>query len=162
MLDFAESTGRFFENLLLGILLTGMILVACSQILLRDFGFGTLIWGDEAVRLAVLWIAMIAGVAAAREDRHISIDVLSRFLPPRGKALAALLVGLFTAGACLALAWFSWRMVSYAIEDGEVLLGGQPAWIFQAILPIAFFLMAWRYLIWAIRRGKQFVTGEDS
>ena len=68
----------------------------------------------------VLWIAMIAGVAAAREDRHIAIDVLSRFLAPKPKAFVSLFVDLFTAAVCAALAWYSVGMVGFAIEDEEV------------------------------------------
>ena len=103
---------------------------------------------------------MIAGVAAAREDRHISIDVLSRFLPPRGQALAALIVDLFTVAVCLALAWYGRIMVQFAYEDGDVLLQVVPAWILQAVVPAAFLLMAWRYLIWVVRRCRTLLTGE--
>ncbi len=152
MLQWADKAGRFIENLLLTLLLGGMTLLACTQIFLRDFGFGSLLWGDEAVRLMVLWIAMIAGVAAAREDRHISIDVLSRFLPARLNALKAALIDLFTAGVCFALAWFGWGMVQFAIEGGDTLLNDQPAWIFQIVVPVAFFLMGWRYLLWVAKR----------
>ena len=165
MLEWADRAGRFLENLMLALLLGGMTLLACTQILLRDLGMGSLLWGDEAVRLMVLWIAMVAGIAAAREDRHISIDVLSRFLPPRTKAVAAALVDLFTAAVCMALAWYGSIMVQFAIEDGDLLLVDMPAWIFQAIVPVAFGLMAWRYLIWVVRRLRSLTgaaAGESS
>ena len=152
MLDWADRACGFLENLMLSLLLAGMTLLACTQIFLRDMGFGSLFWGDEAVRLMVLWIAMIAGIAAAREDRHIAIDALSRFLSPRLNALAAAVVALFTAAVCFALAWFGNTMVQFALEDGDTLLADLPAWIFQAIVPLAFFLMGWRYLIWFVRR----------
>lgn len=152
MLEWADRAGRFLENLLLGLLLAGMTVLACTQIFLRDFGFGSLLWGDEAVRLMVLWIAMVAGVAAAREDRHISIDVLSRFLPPFLQIAAKLLVELFAGVVCFALSWFSWGMVRLAMEDGDKLLIDQPAWVLQMVLPVAFFLMGWRYLVWVVRR----------
>lgn len=155
MLEWADKAGRFLENLMLALLLGGMTLLASTQILLRDLGLGSLLWGDEAVRLMVLWIAMVAGIAAAREDRHISIDVLSRFLPRRTKAVAAALVDLFTAGVCLALAWYGQVMVRFALEGGDTLLVDMPAWIFQAIVPAAFLLMGWRYLIWVVRRLRE-------
>ena len=152
MLEWADKAGRWLENTTLGLLLGGMTLLACTQIFMRNFGFGSLLWGDEAVRLMVLWMAMIAGVAAAREDRHISIDVLTRFLPDRLRALPTLLVDIFTAVVCFALAWYGWGMVSFAIEGGDTLLIDKPAWVFQIVLPVAFFLMGWRYVIWAARR----------
>lgn len=154
-----ERWGRYLENLLLAALLLGMIGIASGQILLRELNLGTLVWGDEAIRLMVLWIAMVAGVAAAREDRHIAIDVLSRFLPRRGKTVAAAVVDLFTAVVCALLAWYALRMVGFALEDGETVLGGVPAWWLQAILPAGFALIAWRYLLWFGRRIRTVFGG---
>jgi len=151
-LELAELAGRFLENLLLGCLLIGMVLLACAQVLLRDFGFGSIVWGDEAVRLMVLWIAIIAGIAAAREDRHISIDVLSRFLSPRMQALTGIVVAIFTASVCAAIAWYGYDMVAFAIEDDEIVLTGLPAWVFQAIIPLGFALIAWRYSVISVRQ----------
>jgi len=162
VLEKAELLGRLLENVLLSLLLAGMIGLGASQILLRWSGAGSFVWGDEAIRLMVLWVAMIAGIASAREDRHIAIDVLSRFLSPRGKSIAALIVDFFTAVVCLTLAWYGWRMVEFAIEDGDVFFGGLPAWIFQAIIPAAFLLMGYRYLVWFARRLREVVTGQQS
>ena len=152
LLSKADRLGRFIENAFLTLLLLGMMTLAAAQIFLRWGGAGSLAWGDEAVRLMVLWIALVAGVAAAREDRHISIDVLSRFLAPRPKAFVALFVDLFAAGVAFVLARYSYTMVGFALEDGEVLLGGLPAWWFQIILPVGFALIGYRYLIWFGRR----------
>ncbi|MEE4186556.1 MAG: TRAP transporter small permease [Gammaproteobacteria bacterium] len=160
VLEQAERVGRWLENLLIGLLLVSMILLACTQIFLRNFDFGTLVWADQAINHAVLWVAMAAGVAAAREDRHISIDVLSRFLPPRGRAGVTLVVDLFTVSVCLALAWYSWQLTQFALEDQETLLIGIPVWVAQASLPLAFLLMAWRYTVWFARRLRILIRGE--
>lgn len=160
MLEIADKLGRFLENAFLSILLLGMIVLGSLQIGLRWGGEGSLAWGDEAIRLMVLWIAMIAGIAAAREDKHISIDALSRILPPAGKAVTALIVDVFCMVVCAALAWYAWSMVQFALEGGEILLGGLPAWWFQSILPLGFGLISWRYLIWTIKRVRDlFLNG---
>ena len=158
----AEALGCLLENIFLSTLLAGIIGLAASQILLRWTGAGSFVWGDEAIRLMVLWIAMVAGIASARDDRHIAIDVLSRFLSPRGKSIAAVFVNLFTASVCLVLAWYGWRMVEYAIEGGDLFFSNLPAWIFQAIIPVAFLLMAYRYLIWFARRLREALAGAAS
>ena len=160
VLDKADRLGRLLENTLLTLLLLGMISMGATQIFLRWAGAGSLSWGDEAIRIMVLWIALVAGVAAAREDRHISIDVLSRFLAPRPRAISSMLVDLFTAGVCAVLAWYSVDMVRFAMEDGDTLLGGMPAWWFQAILPAGFLLISYRYLIWFVRRFLQLFNAE--
>ena len=52
-------------------------------------------------------------------------------------------------------------MVSFALEDGDMFLGGLPAWWFQAIIPAAFLLMAYRYFIWVLRRFRELFSGSD-
>ena len=162
VLDAAEAIGRWIENALLSALLAGMIGLGALQILLRWSSAGSLVWADEAIRMMVLWIAMVAGIAAAREDRHIAIDVLSRFLSPGVRVIAAAAVDFFAAGVCLALAWYGAIMVQYALEGGDVLLTGLPAWIFQAVIPLGFFLMAYGYGVWFIRRVREISAGSNA
>lgn len=151
----AERVGWWLETGVLTALLTSMILLAAGQILLRNF-YGTgLPWADEALRLLVLWTALFGAVAASREDRHIRIDVLSRFMPPRQRAGVALLLDLFTSAISGVLAWYSLDFVLDSHRFADTVLGGLPAWAFQAALPLCFALIAWRYLVWALRRLLQ-------
>jgi TRAP-type C4-dicarboxylate transport system permease small subunit len=146
-----ERVGQLIENTTLAVILSGMILLAAGQIVLRNFVGSGLPWADEALRLMVLWVAMLGAVAASREDRHISIDVLSRLLPERFRGWVAALVHATTAAVSMTLAWFSWVFVSESRDYQETLLGDMPAWVFQVILPVAFFLIGYRYFIWFLR-----------
>jgi len=159
LLDLAERIGRTVENAFLLILLTAMLALGASQIVLRNFLSGGLAWGDEALRIMVLWLALIGAVAASRDDRHISIDVASRVLPPRARGLVAAVVNLFTAGVCAVLAWYAWEFVADSREFEDQLLGGLPAWWFQLVMPVAFLLIAYRYLLWCARRLRQVFLG---
>jgi TRAP-type C4-dicarboxylate transport system permease small subunit len=76
----------------------------------------------------------------------LRIDVLSRFLPPLGQRIAGVIVDVFAAAIALVLAWQSWRFVAQSRVFEDELLGGLPAWPFQAILPVAFVLIGWGYL----------------
>jgi TRAP-type C4-dicarboxylate transport system permease small subunit len=154
-----ERLGKALEDAVLVLLLTGMILLAAGQILLRnlfDFGF---IWSDELLRLLVLWLAVAGAVAASRSDRHISLAVLDRFLPPRGQHLVAVLTHLFTATVCALIAWFSLDFVRMSHEFGDLLLGNVPAWVLQAVMPVGFALIAYRYTLLALREGLSAVRG---
>ncbi len=73
------------EDAVLVVILSGMILLAAGQIVLRNFFDIGFIWSDEALRMMVLWLAVAGAVAASRNDKHINIDVLDRFLPGRCK-----------------------------------------------------------------------------
>lgn len=149
-----ERAGQLIENSALVIILTGMIVLASVQILLRNAFGGGFAWADEALRLMVLWVAMLGAVAASRDDRHISIDVLARILPEKIKNWAVALVNAFTAAISFTLAWFSWVFVAESRLYEDQLLNDLPAWIFQAILPVAFFLIGYRYSVWFLRRVR--------
>ncbi|MFQ5635208.1 MAG: TRAP transporter small permease [Gammaproteobacteria bacterium] len=147
----ADEAGRFVENAALVAVLTAMILLAAAQIILRNFLESGFAWGDEALRLMVLWVAILGAVAASRENRHISIDVLARVLPPVPRAAAAIIVRAFTSAVSFVLAWYSWEFVSDSREYHDLLLDDLPAWWFQVILPAGFFLIGYRYAIWFLR-----------
>jgi TRAP-type C4-dicarboxylate transport system permease small subunit len=61
-----------------------MISLAFAQIVLRNGFDGGIVWADSLLRIMVLWIALIGAVVASRDQRHINIDLISRFLPPLG------------------------------------------------------------------------------
>jgi TRAP-type C4-dicarboxylate transport system permease small subunit len=146
-----ERAGRAGEDAVLVVVLTGMIVLASSQIVMRnlfDFGF---IWSDELLRLMVLWIAVGGAVAASRDNKHISIDVLGRFLPGRLAKAANTVIYLFTAIICGLVTSFSYAFVKMSHEFGDVLLGQVPAWMLQAVLPLGFALITWRYGLFTIR-----------
>jgi len=134
------------------LILSGMILLATSQIILRNFfGFG-FIWADELLRMLVLWIAVAGAVAASRTDKHINIAVLDRFLPDKIGLVVKVIVDLFTAAVCLVVTWYSINFVQTSYEYQDVLMGNVPAWILQLVMPVGFGLISWRYLLFALKR----------
>jgi TRAP-type C4-dicarboxylate transport system permease small subunit len=150
----ADRWGRAAETLCLVVVLGAMIVLAAAQILMRNFnlwggGFG---WADEALRIMVLWVAMLGAVAASREERHICVDVLSHYAGARARQWLAAVTDAFTAGVSYALAWLSWGFVADTYASGEKILGDLPAWALQIILPVSFALIGYRYTIWCLRR----------
>ncbi len=155
----ADRFGRLLENSLLIGLLAAMLLLGLAQIVMRNFldaGFG---WADEALRIMVLWLAMLGAVAASRDDRHISIDILARILPARWRAAAAAAMAGFAAAVAWLLAWHSGVFVLEAREYGDQLLGDLPAWAFQLILPVAFALIGYRYTLLCVVRWFRWLRG---
>ena len=147
-----EKAGTHAEDALLLIILICMILLAGTQIFLRNFFDASLFWGDELLRLMVLWLTVAGGLAASRMDKHISIAVLDRFLPLKAQMITKIIIDLFTAGVCALFAWHSARFVMSSYEYGDTLMRNVPAWALQIILPVGFGLMAYRHLIHAIKR----------
>ena len=147
-----EKAGTFAEDALLLIILIGMIMLAGTQIFLRNFFDYSLFWGDEMLRLMVLWLTVAGGLAASRMDKHISIAVLDRFLPDSVQLITKIIIDIFTATVCAFFAWHSARFVMGSYEFGDTLMKNTPAWMLQIILPIGFGLMAYRHLVLAIKR----------
>jgi len=134
------------ENAVLVTLLGVLVVLAGGQILLRQLDIA-LIWIDPLTRLLVLWVAVFGAVAASRDDQHIAIDALSRFLPARGKLAAGAMAGLFASGVCAVLAYEAARFVLFEFGGSTAALGGVPAWILVLVLPVGFGLIAIRYAI---------------
>jgi TRAP-type C4-dicarboxylate transport system permease small subunit len=152
-----EKAGAALETVMLVSLLTAMMLVAVGQIIMRE-GFGTGFgWADELIRLMVLWLAMFASIAACRENRHIRIDALSHVLPDTGVNLIRILVDVFAAFICFVIAYQAWRYLQIEIEYEDTVLVDSPAWIAHLIMPAAFALMAYRFLIGALRQAGDLI-----
>jgi TRAP-type C4-dicarboxylate transport system permease small subunit len=134
--------------------LGGLILLGAAQIVLRNFFSIGFAWSDGVARLAVLWLGLLGALAASRDGRHITMGALARWLPPGARLVAGLCADVFGAVVSGALAWFSWVFVSDAREFGDTLLGDVPAWWLQSIMPVAFALMAWRFVIAAVNRWR--------
>jgi TRAP-type C4-dicarboxylate transport system permease small subunit len=142
-----ERWGTAAENGALVILLGTMMLLAVGQIVMRIFFSSGFVWADELLKLMVLWIAMIASIAASRSNRHLRIDIISHFVPKKYALLPRVIVDAFASSLCGVLAWQSWRFVQLSIEFEDTVLVNFPSWIAHSILPLAFALMCYRFFL---------------
>lgn len=143
---------RFLEDSMMIVLVTIMILVAGAQIILRnlfDTGFG---WSDPLLRIMVLWVGLVGAMAATRERRHITIDVLTRFLPARGRQVSGIITDLFSAMVCALLAWHSAIFVIDEYHSGSLAFSDVPAWACEAVIPLGFAVMALRFFLSMVDR----------
>jgi len=142
------------ENAVLIALLALMVVLAGSQIVFRNLLDLSLLGVDQLLRLLVLWVALLGAVTASRDDKHINIDLFSRFLPARGLAAVRVLTDLFTVMVCMLLAWHAGRFVASERTTGELAFALLPMWIAQLILPAAFGLVALRYVILLVKNAR--------
>jgi C4-dicarboxylate transporter DctQ subunit len=133
------------EQTLLITLLSSMILTAFLQIILRNALATGLAWGDSLVRNMVLWTGFIGATLATREGKHISLDVLSRWVPFLGKPLIDFMTRLFSFFICGLLTIAALKFIRNEIQMGTVSFLGIPSWIPEAILPLTFGLMTLRF-----------------
>jgi TRAP-type C4-dicarboxylate transport system permease small subunit len=135
------------EDLLLMLMLGALVTLAAAQILMRNLLDAGMPWADPLLRLIVLWITLAGALAATRENRHIRIDLLSRFLPERLAAWTDRVTAAFSAVVCALLAWHGGRLVWFEYQDGTLIAPGIPAWTAELVIPLGFGLMALRFAL---------------
>ena len=153
LLGLMDRFGRLIENFFLVGLLGSMMVVSVTQIVMREVFNTGFVWAGELLKLMVLWLAMIAAIAAARDNRHIRIDALSHVLPKRAIRHTRVLVDLFGAVVCAVVAWQAWRYMQLEIEFQDTVLIDTPAWIAHAVIPASFAVMAYRFVVGALRKA---------
>ena len=142
------------EDALLVGLLSGMIILAALQIVLRNFFESGIVWVDPLLRVGVLWLGLIGATVATRHNKHIQIDLLSRVFDRNIHRLIQAVVGQISAWTCLVIAWFGMRWIQLDYEEGFVAFAGIPAWALEVIIPISFALIGIRYLVMSFCRAE--------
>src|SRR6266511_3153759 len=131
-MDLLDRALSRLEEILVCSLLVAACLLTFTQVVTR-YGFGTtLSWGEELIINMLIWAGLIGSSLALRMGIHIGVDVFVKKFPPRvAKALTVLSV----------------RFVIFLMSSGQMSIGLEiPMWIPYLCLPIAFGLMALRYL----------------
>lgn len=138
---------HLLEDGLLIFTLGSIILLALSQIVLRNFFDSGIEWSEPLLKIMVMWLSLLGAIAATKQNKHISIDAVSRLLPNKGKVINAIVANLFSAIICAIVSYYATQFVLLEYEDGIMAFSKIPAWICESIIPIGFGLMALRFLI---------------
>jgi TRAP-type C4-dicarboxylate transport system permease small subunit len=143
--------GRRIETALMSVLLLGIVVLASLQIVLRNVFSYALIWADDLIRIAVLWLAVIGALAASRDGRHIAIGIVPRYFPSAWHKPAAVIASAFATLISGILAWHAFRFVADSYRFEDTILGDLPAWAFQSVMPVGFTLISWQFLARTVR-----------
>ena len=154
-----DQAGRLVEDVLLVKLLGGMMLVAVGQVIAREIFETGFFLAGELVRLMVLWLAMVGSIAACRENRHIRIDAISHLISDRAVGIVRMLVDTFAAVVCGVIAWNAWRYLQLEIEFEDTVLIDTPAWVAHLVVPVAFALLSYRFLVSVLQTAVENIVG---
>lgn len=135
------------EDGLLAALLGSLLLLSVAQIVLRVAFDAGLPWAEPVSRAGVLFLALLGALGATRSGKHIAIDALPRFLPPRPRRVLWAISQVAAAIVCLALAWLGWGMVGMEREAPVPFVAGIPSWMPMLVIPLGFGLMGLRFLV---------------
>ena len=135
------------ERALVVLLLTGLLGLGLLQVIGRNLLASGIFWADELLQHMVLWLGFLGASLATRQRRHLSIDVLSHFLPTRWQLWLGLLVNTVALVLCTLLVQATWGLVRSEYTAGTVLTFGVPAWLAQSIIPLGFGAITLRFAL---------------
>jgi C4-dicarboxylate transporter DctQ subunit len=142
-------------------LVAAMVVLAVAQVALRNLISSSIPAADTLLRHAVLWVGFLGAALAAHEDRHIRIDIGARLLPPQLRRWTEVFFHLFSAAACLLLMRAAWTFMMLDLEGEATVALGIPTWILQTVLPAAFGLLAFHFLVKAGTTASVGDAGRD-
>ncbi len=137
----------WIENAIIFVLVLFMTVLSFSQIVMRDLFSTGLIWADVCLRHIVLWVGFIGASLATQQGRHITVDVITKFLSPTWKAAADVLTSStsFAFGIVFIISSIGFVQSEYQAHDIAFL--GIPFWVIQLVIPVGFGLISLRFFI---------------
>lgn len=144
------------ENFLLVFFILLMILLSFSQVILRNFFSIGLNWADIGLRNMVLWVSFIGASLAANKNRHITIDVVTKFLPLRWKTATNIVTNGFSFLVTVVFIWASARFVLSEYEAKNIAFLGVYFWMLECIIPMGFFFISIRFFLKVVEDIQSF------
>ena len=150
------------ENFLLIISMLALLFFAFLQVVLRNFFDSGIHWGDVFNRLLVLWISVFAATIAASQNKHLSIEMLGKYLPEKFKPLVSVLINLFVVVVTAFLAHASFQFFQDQIqnESSDLLFTGVPKAYFSVVFPVGFGILSFRYFVKLLDDIYKFAGGD--
>jgi len=142
--------GRSIESLAGGALaIAGLILFLLGMVF-RVFSLPmTGAWVEEVTVYLVVWGLLLSAAGCVANDEHVRADFLIRLLSERYRTYVDRLADLAGFLFCLALAWFGYEVVDFALmldERGPSYLQIPKAWYYAA-LPVSMVACSCRYAV---------------
>ncbi len=141
---------HFLEDSMLVTLITSLLLLSCTQILLRNLGVSGLMWADTSTRILVLWLAFFGAMRASRLQNHISIDLLSHYGNQTVQKIIHFIVSISSAAICGTASYYCWLFVQIEKEDGAIAFLIVPVWLCEIIIPFGLAIITLRFIFNAL------------
>jgi len=111
--------------------------LVCYSVAMRYFIGRPEPWVDEAVGYVLVASVAFAIAEALRKGEHISVDILTERLAPRGQRVVQVLGLIAVALTALILVTEGWEMVAFSRMVGIRSIGylAIPIWTAQALIP---------------------------
>ena len=144
------------------ILLIATSVLVFFQAILRYFFNYSIYWSEEIALLMIVWFIFIGCSVAAKEDAHISMEILDNILPNKGKQLTNVLINLVNIGFCIIMIYAGIGMVQNAMALNSMATSiPMPLWIAYASVPVGMTFMLMQYIYKLVGSIKLLTVNED-
>lgn len=93
-------------------------------------------WAIELIKVSVFGIAMLGAAFATHLNRNFSLDLLSRYLSNRGRAILRIIINLSTILAA-GLLYYGGELVRESLQKGHESHELIPMWVVGWFMPVA-------------------------
>ncbi len=101
------------------------------------------------VQNLTLWVGFMGAMLASREKRHLSLSTGMVKLPEKIQKAIDMSTGAVSAAVATGLAWAGFEFVHYEMASPTRIGGWLPVWMAETVLPLAFAVMAVRFVLQA-------------
>jgi TRAP-type C4-dicarboxylate transport system permease small subunit len=159
-INFLTRMFSLFEDAMLVLALSILIIISFSQIILREFFTTGIFWGEAASRYLVLWVGLLGAMVATRNDNHITIDIVSKYASPSINSAIRIITDLFTAAVTFILTYYSVEFIKNDMTSNMTAFASVPSWVAGMIIPVAFGVICARYILYSVTHIHMAVTGK--
>lgn len=140
-----------------------MTLLVNTEIVLRTFFNKSTLIADEYSGYLFCWMVLLGLLAVARDDRMLKVEYGLNVMPARTRAVAIIFASMVGLVAAIAFGYSGYLLASVSRQFGSITtISLTPVWIPQAVLPVAFGVLALFYAFDLVRRTIRLLNGDLS
>ncbi len=150
------------SGLLGAVFLLAAAVATTEGVLVRKLLNWSTTWQIELSVFLLMYACFVGAAYAQMGERHLNIDLLIIYLPPRVREYLLMITGAVSCVVCGVIAWYAWPMWWDAVIHNEhsESLWGPPMWIPYLFLPLGMTLLLLQSLTQVRRRIIRLRRGE--
>jgi TRAP-type C4-dicarboxylate transport system permease small subunit len=150
------------ETIFLVASLIVMVMLAFLQVVLRNVFSSGLLWADTFLRYLVVWVGFIGAAIATQEERHISVEVLTKFISPLYQNIISFVTSFIAAIVCYYLFISSMQFMEIGLPADVKVFGNIPLSYFMMIIPIGYLLMIFHFAVRALIKVENIIKRKET
>lgn len=141
-------------GLFVGVLALVMVVLPVVQTLARKFAGTEIPSASVIVQHLTLWVGFLGALLAAGTGKHLALSTVEAIPQGRPRRVAYLISRITSSAVTALLAAAAWKVVEADSTGGRTVVGSLPVSWSEAVMPVAFALMALRFA-WRVGDGPQ-------